>query len=52
MSPSDHINNGTFFSTLDLKEEYRQNLVYLNSPNKAFNIAGLKTSYVIIPNTK
>ena len=47
---SDHINNGTFYSALDLDEKYRQNLVYLNSPNKALNIAGLKTSYVIIPN--
>ena len=49
---SDHIYKGTFFSTLNLEEKYRQNLVYLNSPNKAFNIAGLKTSYVIIPNNK
>lgn len=49
---SDHIQNGTFTSALDLEEKYRQNLIYVNSPNKAFNIAGLKTSYVIIPNNK
>lgn len=49
---SDHINQGTFTSALELDEKYRQNLVYLNSPNKAFNIAGLKTSYVIIPSHK
>lgn len=46
---SDHIHEGEFFSTLDLEEKYRQNLIYINSPNKAFNIAGLKTSYAVIP---
>ncbi|WP_081259641.1 MalY/PatB family protein [Streptobacillus moniliformis] len=37
-------------STLSLDEKYLQNLIFLSSPNKAFNLGGLKTSYSIIPN--
>lgn len=45
---SDHIRKGPFFSTLSLPAKYRNNLIYLNSANKGFNFAGLKTSYSII----
>ncbi len=37
-------------SSLGLDEKYLQNLIFLSSPNKAFNLGGLKTSYSIIPN--
>ncbi|NYV27845.1 aminotransferase class I/II-fold pyridoxal phosphate-dependent enzyme [Streptobacillus felis] len=37
-------------SALSIKEEYLDNLIFLTSPNKAFNLGGLKTSYSIIPN--
>lgn len=46
---SDHIHKGSFYSTLSLDEKYRNNLIFLNSANKGFNFAGLKTSYSIIP---
>lgn len=46
---SDHINRVEFTSILSLDEELLKNVVYLNSPNKPFNIAGLKTSYAVIP---
>lgn len=49
---SDHIYQGEFFSTLDLKEPFKNNLILLNSANKAFNIAGLKSSYSIIPSVE
>lgn len=39
-----------FTPTLSLKKEYLDNLIMLTSPNKAFNLGGLKTSYSIIPN--
>lgn len=47
---SDHIYKGPFFSVLELPDEMLQNVIILNSPNKAFNFAGLKTSYSIVLN--
>lgn len=47
---SDHIYKGPFFSVLELPDGMLQNVIVLNSPNKAFNFAGLKTSYSIILN--
>lgn len=41
---------GKHTSSLSLEEKYIQNLIFLTSPNKAFNLGGLKTSYTIIPN--
>lgn len=49
---SDHINQVAFTSILSLDEELLKTVVYLNSPNKPFNIAGLKTSYVVITDLK
>ncbi|WP_156299666.1 MalY/PatB family protein [Streptobacillus canis] len=37
-------------SALNIDEKYLDNLILLTSPNKAFNLGGLKTSYSIIPN--
>lgn len=37
-------------SSLKLEDKYLNNLIFLTSPNKAFNLGGLKTSYSIIPN--
>lgn len=48
---SDHIYKGPFFSVLELSTNMLQNTIVLNSPNKAFNFAGLKTSYSIILNS-
>lgn len=47
---SEHIISGEFVSSLNLPDKYLQNLVMLTSPNKAFNLGGLKLSYSIIPN--
>lgn len=44
----EHIHYGKFCSTLMLKESY-ENLILATSPNKGFNLGGLKTSYSIIP---
>jgi len=44
----EHIHYGEFYSALKL-EEY-ENLILVTSPNKGFNLGGLKTSYSIIPN--
>jgi len=46
---SEHIMEGEFISALQLPEKYLQNLVMFTSPNKAFNLGGLKLSYSIIP---
>jgi len=35
-----------------ISEEFAQNSITLNSPSKTFNLAGLQTSIVIIPNRK
>jgi cysteine-S-conjugate beta-lyase len=45
----EHIHYGKFHSMLKL-QEYSDNLILLTSPNKGFNLGGLKTSYSIIPN--
>lgn len=42
---------GKFYSALMLRERY-ENLILVTSPNKGFNLGGLKTSYSIIPNEK
>lgn len=47
----EHIHYGKFNSALKL-QEYTDNLILLASPNKGFNLGGLKTSYSIIPNKK
>lgn len=47
---SEHIMKGTFISSLQLPEEYLDNLIMFTSPNKGFNFGGLKLSYSIIPN--
>jgi cystathionine beta-lyase len=45
----EHIQYGEFHSTLKLREGY-ENLILVTSPNKGFNLGGLKTSYSVIPN--
>jgi len=45
----EHIHYGKFSSALKLLD-YKDNLILLTSPNKGFNLGGLKTSYSIIPN--
>lgn len=47
---SEHIISGKHYSALKLDSNYHDNLIILTSPNKGFNIGGLKTSYSIIPN--
>lgn len=49
---SEIILTGKFVSALQLPKEYHDNLIVLTSPNKGFNLGGLKTSYSIIPNEK
>lgn len=39
-------------SALSLEKKYLENLIFLTSPNKAFNLGGLKTSYSIIKNNE
>lgn len=46
----EHIHQGDFFSSLCLAPKLQKNLIVLTSPNKAFNLGGLKTSYGIIRN--
>lgn len=43
---------GSFTSALRLPERYLDNLIVLTSPNKGFNLGGLKTSYAMIPNAE
>lgn len=45
----DHINDGKFKSIVNWMDEERR-IILLSSPNKAFNLGGLKTSYSIIRN--
>lgn len=47
---SEHVIKGNFVSALQLPEKYLDNFVMFTSPNKAFNLGGLKLSYSIIPN--
>lgn len=48
----EHIMDGEFHSSLQLPERYLDNLIVLTSPNKGFNLGGLKTSYSIIPSPR
>ncbi|MGL4819495.1 MAG: aminotransferase class I/II-fold pyridoxal phosphate-dependent enzyme, partial [Bacilli bacterium] len=45
----EHILTGEFHSSLLLDTSLFDNLIVLTSPNKAFNLGGLKTSYSMIP---
>ena len=47
---SDHILQGEFVSGLTLDQSADSLLLVLNSPSKGFNIAGLATTYCIVPN--
>lgn len=49
---SEYIMNGSFCSSLQIDTNYLDNLIVLMSPNKGFNLGGLKLSYSIIPNEK
>jgi cystathionine beta-lyase len=44
---AEHVHYGDFSSML--KTDNKDNLILLTSPNKGFNLGGLKTSYSIIP---
>lgn len=46
---SEQIMEGTFTSALKLDTKYFDNMIVFTSPNKAFNLGGLKLSYSIIP---
>lgn len=46
---SELILSGSFTSCLQLPTSYYENMILLSSPNKGFNLGGLKTSYSIIP---
>lgn len=46
-----NITNNKFTSGIDFVELYN-NIAICNAPSKAFNLAGLCTSYIIIPNVK
>ena len=46
-----NITNNLFYSMINFKDIHPY-LYVCNAPSKAFNIAGLSTSYVIIPNEK
>lgn len=43
-----NVSNKKFTSGIDFVNEY-DNIVVCNAPSKAFNLAGLSTSYIIIP---
>lgn len=45
----DHINSGKHLSIVSWMDEKRP-IILLSSPNKAFNLGGLKTSYAVIRN--
>lgn len=47
---SEHIHIGKHYSMLSLEKDLIDNIIFLTSPNKAFNLGGLKTSYAIIKN--
>lgn len=44
--------SGVHVSALSLPERFLDNLIVLSSPNKGFNLGGLKTSYAIVPNRR
>lgn len=48
----EHIMSGDFHSALQLPDRYLDNLIVLTSPNKGFNLGGLKTSYSMIPSAR
>ena len=39
----------SFFSCMKLDEKYRKNLAFYSSPGKTFNIAGLQSATIVIP---
>lgn len=47
---AEHIHYGQFNSILKIEDRLLENVILLTSPNKGFNIGGLKTSYSIIRN--
>lgn len=47
---AEHIHYGKFNSILKIQEDLLDNVILLTSPNKAFNLGGLKTSYAVIRN--
>ncbi|MDR2217206.1 MAG: PatB family C-S lyase [Yokenella regensburgei] len=49
---AEHILDGQFVSCLSTGAAALDNLIVLTSPNKAFNLGGLKTSYSMIPDDK
>ena len=42
----------SFFSCMRLEEKYRMNLAFYSSPGKTFNIAGLQSATIVIPNAE
>ena len=50
LNPTDDLNitDSKFTSGIDFVNEY-DNIVVCNAPSKAFNLAGLSTSYIMIP---
>ncbi|MGL5346681.1 MAG: MalY/PatB family protein [Peptostreptococcaceae bacterium] len=49
---AEHIHFGKFESIFKLDDELLENIIVLTSPNKGFNLGGLKTSYSIVRNEK
>lgn len=47
---AEHIHFGEFESILKLEDDLLENIILLTSPNKGFNLGGLKTSYSIVKN--
>ncbi|MGL4912968.1 MAG: MalY/PatB family protein [Romboutsia sp.] len=47
---AEHIHYGEFNSILKIEDELLENVILLTSPNKGFNLGGLKTSYSIVRN--
>lgn len=41
-----------FFSCMRLDEKYRKNLAFYSSPGKTFNIAGLQSATIVIPDAE
>lgn len=42
----------SFFSCMCLDEKYRKNLAFFSSPGKTFNIAGLQSATIVIPDAE
>lgn len=49
---AEHIHFGKFESIFKLSDELLENIILLTSPNKGFNLGGLKTSYSIVRSEK